>query len=166
MTYYMEYPSPLGAMVLAATEHGIRGIYFMDQKHFKGPHEWELSTTQTHLQQAAQQLEEYFAGSRSTFSLELDLHGTEFQQAVWRQLLEIPFGQTSTYARHALSVGRPKAQRAVGAAIGRNPVSIVVPCHRVLGSTGAATGYAGGLDRKRRLLELEGRSPGRSVAAA
>ncbi|GIQ69035.1 methylated-DNA--[protein]-cysteine S-methyltransferase [Xylanibacillus composti] len=102
------------------------------------------------------ELAEYFNGQRTTFSLPLDLRGTPFQQAVWRALCEIPYGQTRAYADIAREVGRPEAVRAAGAAIGANPIWIVVPCHRVIGKNGALTGYRGGLDLKRRLLQLEG----------
>lgn len=156
MTYYVEHQTPLGPMVLAATERGIRGIYFVGQKHFSGTQGWQYAATHPHLQQAARQLDEYFSRSRKVFDLLLDLSGTEFQCAIWQQLIEIPFGETTTYAHHARRIGNPKAVRAVGAAIGRNPVSIIVPCHRVIGSDGRATGYAGGLERKRHLLGFGG----------
>jgi methylated-DNA-[protein]-cysteine S-methyltransferase len=156
MIFFTEQKTPLGAMLLATTERGIRGIYFPGQKHFSGTQGWRSAASHPHLQQAALQLEEYFSHLRTRFDVPLDLGGTEFQQAVWQRLLDIPFGQTTTYAQHALSIGRPKALRAVSAAIGRNPVSIIVPCHRVIGSDGSATGYAGGIHRKLRLLDLEG----------
>jgi methylated-DNA-[protein]-cysteine S-methyltransferase len=105
----------------------------------------------------AQQLALYFAGQRHDFDLPLDLSGgTEFQQAVWRALLTIPSGQTTSYGQISQSISNPMAVRAVGAAVGRNPISIIVPCHRVLGADGSLTGYAGGLDRKTALLRLEG----------
>jgi methylated-DNA-[protein]-cysteine S-methyltransferase len=106
--------------------------------------------------EAERQLREYFAGRRQSFDLELDLTGTAFQRAVWTALLTIPFGQTRSYGDIARQVGRPSASRAVGAANGQNPVAIVAPCHRVIGSTGALTGFGGGLDVKERLLRLEG----------
>lgn len=155
MIYYCEVSSPLGRLLLAASDAGLRGIYFDEHRHFKGKGNWQLDPAHVVLQQAAQQLQEFFAGTRTAFDLPLDLHGTPFQQAVWQQLLAIPYGATVSYAQHAQRVGRPTAARAVGAAIGRNPVSIVVPCHRVVGSNGAHTGYAGGLDRKRALLAFE-----------
>ncbi|MDR3482120.1 MAG: methylated-DNA--[protein]-cysteine S-methyltransferase [Burkholderiaceae bacterium] len=155
MIYYCEMASPLGPLLVAASDAGLRGIYFEEHKHFKGKGDWRLDPQHPILQQAALQLQEFFAGTRTGFDVPLDLSGTPFQQAVWRQLLTIPYGDTISYAQHAQRVGRPTAARAVGAAIGRNPVSIVVPCHRVLGSNGAHTGYAGGLERKRALLEFE-----------
>jgi methylated-DNA-[protein]-cysteine S-methyltransferase len=109
------------------------------------------------LQQAAAQLAEYFAGCRQCFELQLDLRaGTAFQQAVWQALLNLPYGHTTSYGELARRIGRPKAVRALGAAVGRNPVSIIVPCHRVMGADGSLTGYAGGLPRKTALLQLEG----------
>ena len=107
------------------------------------------------LDEAAHQLEEYFAGTRTTFDLPLDLHGTTFQRAAWQALAEIPYGETRTYAEQAARLGRPAAARAVGAANGRNPLSIVLPCHRVIGSDGALRGFAGGLDVKAALLAFE-----------
>jgi methylated-DNA-[protein]-cysteine S-methyltransferase len=103
----------------------------------------------------ASQLRDYFAGARTAFDVPLDLQGTDFQRAVWNALLNIAPGRTSTYGEIARELGVPSASRAVGAAVGRNPVSIIVPCHRVVGSSGALTGYAGGLDRKRSLLRIE-----------
>lgn len=103
------------------------------------------------------QLNEYFAGERTRFELELDFTGTAFQKEVWAALLEIPFGETRSYGDIARRIGRPKAVRAVGAANGRNPISIVAPCHRVIGASGKLTGFAGGLDNKALLLKLEGR---------
>ncbi len=108
--------------------------------------------------EAARQLREYFAGERTTFELALAPAGTEFQRAVWAALVEIPYGGTTTYGALAQALGRPNASRAVGAANGRNPIAVVVPCHRVIGADGSLTGYAGGLDRKRTLLELEKRA--------
>ena len=155
---YLEHPSPLGLLTLVASTTGICGIYFHDQRNFKGATGWQRVKQHSQLEQAAQQLDEYFAGHRSEFSLPLDLTagGTPFQQQVWQELLNIPFGKTSSYGRHAGLIERPRAVRDVGGAIGRNPISIVVPCHRVLGSSGALTGYDGGLERKKYLLELEG----------
>ena len=107
--------------------------------------------------QVERELKEYFAGRRQSFSISLDMRGTAFQKQVWEQLLAIPFGETRTYGQLARNLGNPKATRAVGAANGKNPVAIIAPCHRVIGSTGKLTGFAGGLDAKARLLNLEGR---------
>ncbi|MFC5473363.1 methylated-DNA--[protein]-cysteine S-methyltransferase [Paraherbaspirillum soli] len=156
MIYFSEHDSPLGKLLLAATEAGISGVYFEEHRHFKGKDDgWQYAPEHPHLMRAAQQLDEYFAGRRRQFDLPLDLHGTEFQQAVWRGLLDIGFGQTSTYTQHAGHCGKTNAVRAVGTAIGRNPLSIIVPCHRVLGMSGALTGFAGGLERKAYLLRHE-----------
>ena len=103
-------------------------------------------------------MNEYFAGNRTGFELDLDFVGTDFQKKVWRALLKIPFGQTRSYGQIARQIGKPKAVRAVGAANGRNPIGIIAPCHRVIGASGALTGFAGGLDAKRRLLALESAS--------
>jgi methylated-DNA-[protein]-cysteine S-methyltransferase len=111
------------------------------------------------LEQTERQLTEYFAGRRQRFELELAFHGTEFQQKVWQALLDIPFGETRSYLDIALQIGNPAAVRAVGAANGRNPISIIAPCHRVIGSSGALTGFAGGLEAKHLLLSLEGYRP-------
>jgi methylated-DNA-[protein]-cysteine S-methyltransferase len=160
MIFYIEHPSPVGRLLLAATEQGLSGIYFEEHKHFKGKDGWQQASTQSaawkHLQATAQQLDEYFAGKRTEFDVVLDMSGTAFQRSVWQELSAIPFGASVSYAQHAQKLGNPKALRAVGSAIGKNPVSIVVPCHRVIGSSGAVTGYAGGVERKRFLLALEG----------
>ena len=111
----------------------------------------------------ARQLEEYFAGRRRQFDLPLDLHGTEFQKRCWQELLKIPYGETRSYADVARAIGNPSAVRAVGLANGQNPIAIIVPCHRVIGSDGSLTGYGGGLETKRKLLELEGALSGSLV---
>ncbi|MFP3926071.1 methylated-DNA--[protein]-cysteine S-methyltransferase [Pseudomonas sp. W5-36] len=121
------------------------------------------------LDRTERQLGEYFAGRRQRFDLELEFHGTAFQQKVWQALLNIPFGETRSYLDIAVQIGNPAAVRAVGAANGKNPISIIAPCHRVIGSSGALTGFAGGLDAKHLLLTLEGYQPasrGKGIAAA
>lgn len=158
MISYIEHPSPLGTLLIAATDVGITGIYFEEHKHFKGKEGWRQKPTAPAMGnsiQAATQLDEYFAGKRTEFDVALDMTGTEFQRSVWVALATIPFGKSVSYAQHAQTVRNPKAVRAVAAAIGKNPISIIVPCHRVIGSTGAVTGYAGGLERKKFLLALE-----------
>ncbi len=151
-----HFHSPLGAMTLAASSHGLCGVWFDGQKHQPDTSAWAYDPHHPVLLQAQAQLAAYFAGQRRVFDLPLDLSGgTPFQQSVWRALLDIAPGATSTYGAMARSLDRPLAVRAVAAAIGRNPVSIIVPCHRVLGAGGALTGYAGGLDRKAALLQLE-----------
>jgi len=151
--------SPLGPMLLAASSQGLAGVWFTDQRHLPPAERirgWPQAPTHPVLAEAAQQLDAYFRGERRRFELPLDLAaGTVFQQAVWRALLHIPAGGTLSYADLARQISRPAAVRAVGAAVGRNPLSIVLPCHRVLGTGGALTGYAGGLQRKTALLQLE-----------
>ncbi|HVE54367.1 MAG TPA: methylated-DNA--[protein]-cysteine S-methyltransferase [Ramlibacter sp.] len=152
-----HYESPLGRMLLAATDSGLAGVWFVGQRHGPDSDGWPEDASHSLLQQATGQLAEYFAGQRTRFDLPLDLQaGTPFQQSVWAALLAIPPGGTTSYAQLGRQLGRPQAARAIGAAVGRNPVSIVVPCHRVLGTGGGLTGYAGGLERKTALLRLEG----------
>jgi len=155
MIHYRMHASPLGSLLLAATDRGLCGLYFEEHRHFNGPQGWQRMDDHPHLRLAAEQLDDYFAGRRREFALPLDLAGTPFQHKVWRQLQRIGYGATASYLLHARAVGAERAVRAVGAAIGRNPLSIIIPCHRILGSDGALTGYAGGLDRKRYLLALE-----------
>ena len=151
-----QFESPLGPMTLAASAQGLYGVWFDGQKHQTDSSAWPNDASHPLLLQAQAQLAEYFAGQRSSFGLPLDLGaGTPFQQSVWRTLLDIAPGATTTYGALARQIDRPLAVRAVAAAIGRNPISIIVPCHRVLGAGGALTGYAGGLDRKAALLQLE-----------
>ena len=152
------YDSPVGQLTLAATERGLCGLYFEVHKYFSGGADWTHAPLQTHLAATMAQLDDYFAGRLRRFSLPLDLAGTAFQSTVWQRLIEVDYGCTTSYAVHAKQSGTPQAVRAVGTAIGRNPVSIVVPCHRVIGSNGALSGYAGGLERKRYLLALEQRA--------
>ena len=148
--------SPLGPMILAATERGLAGLWFEGQRHLPDTSGWPQAQEHPVLVQAVTQLRDYFAGRRTRFDLPLDLQGgTPFQQSVWQALLAIPAGGTASYGDLSRRVGRPSAVRAVGAAVGRNPVSIIVPCHRVLGRDGSLTGYAGGLERKSALLGLE-----------
>ena len=160
-----HFQSPLGSMVLAATNQGLAGLWFEGQRHLPaqltakptGPSVWPTDADQPVLKLAIQQLTDYFLGARTQFDLPLDLAGgTAFQQAVWQALLAIPPGTTASYGQISSRIGKPAAVRAVGAAVGRNPVSIIVPCHRVMGADGSLTGYAGGLDRKTALLALEG----------
>ena len=151
-------PSPLGPVLLAAGPQGLSGIWFVGQQHFPDPAAWTHDDAHPVLLEAHAQLMTYFEGDLQTFDLPLQfVEGTPFQQAVWRALQNIPFGHTTTYGDIAQRIGNPQAVRAVGAAIGRNPWSVVVPCHRVVGANGSLTGYAGGLDRKKHLLALEAR---------
>jgi len=151
------FDSPLGGVLLAATADGLAGTWFDGQRHAPDTRGWQDDDDHPVLREATTQLQDYFAGQRSRFELPLDLsHGTPFQQAVWQALLAIPPGRTTSYGTLGTQIGRPAAVRAVGAAVGRNPISVIVPCHRVLGADGGLTGYAGGLDRKKALLALEG----------
>ncbi len=152
--------TPLGPMLLCASDAGLRGAWFVGQRHFpdlNAPPVSQQAPAHPVLSTSCTQLAEYFDGQRRQFTLPLDLsHGTPFQQQVWQALLSIGWGQTARYGHLAQRLGRPQAARAVGMAVGRNPVSIIVPCHRVLGADGTLTGYAGGLDRKQDLLHREG----------
>ena len=153
---YTEYQSPMGQLLLAASERGLAGVYFEEHKHFKGMSGWQRDDQHVVLQRTRQQLAAYFAGERREFDLPLDMSaGTAFQRSVWLALCNLPFGSTTSYAAIAQGIGNPGAVRAVGAANGRNPISIIVPCHRVIASSGALTGYAGGLENKKILLALE-----------
>jgi methylated-DNA-[protein]-cysteine S-methyltransferase len=152
-----RWQSPLGPMIVAATARGLAGVWFEGQRHLPDHSNWPEQADHPVLRQAQVQLAEYFAGDRSSFDLPLDLQGgTAFQRSVWDALLAIPRGGTTSYGILSRSIGQPAAVRAVGAAVGRNPLSIVVPCHRVVGADGSLTGYAGGLERKTALLRLEG----------
>ena len=151
-----EIKSPVGDLFLVASEKGLRGL-FLDRQ--------DIPTTASlnpavpiHqiLQEAVSELREYFAGERQEFSVPLDLLGTPFQKQVWEELMRIPFGQTASYKQIAERIGNPKATRAVGAANGKNPVCIIVPCHRVIAADGSLGGYSGGLPFKRGLLSIEG----------
>lgn len=154
MTYYCWIPSPVGQLFLAGSEAGLKVIDFSsrDREHAPVPDGQE---NQSALQDLICQLESYFAGKLKVFSLPLAPQGTPFQMRVWRCLQGIPYGQTMSYGRVARQIGKPNASRAVGAACGRNPLSIVIPCHRVIGSTGKLTGFGGGLNTKQKLLALE-----------
>jgi methylated-DNA-[protein]-cysteine S-methyltransferase len=147
--------TPLGPMTLASHNNALVGVWFDGQRHLPDMQAWPINTTPV-LQAAAAQLQEYFAQKRSVFDLPLHLgSGTLFQQQVWQGLLHIAPGCTTSYGALSEQLGHVSAARAVAVAIGRNPLSIVVPCHRVVGAQGALTGYAGGLDRKAALLQLE-----------
>jgi methylated-DNA-[protein]-cysteine S-methyltransferase len=149
--------TPLGGVTLAATDGGLCGLWFDAQRHAPDTTGWHVNADHPVLREAAAQLADYLAGRRNAFDLPLDLsHGTAFQRGVWQALREIPHGATTSYGALGAQVGHPAAARAVGAAVGRNPISVIVPCHRVIGAGGALTGYAGGLDRKTALLALEG----------
>jgi methylated-DNA-[protein]-cysteine S-methyltransferase len=147
--------SPLGSLLLARSATGLAGAWFEQQKHHPAPIDAPELNDDPLFVAAAGQLRDYFAGKSVAFDLPLDLQGTAFQRAVWAELLRIAPGATCSYGDIARRLGTPSASRAVGAAVGSNPVSIIVPCHRVVGSTGSLTGYAGGLARKTSLLRIE-----------
>jgi methylated-DNA-[protein]-cysteine S-methyltransferase len=152
-------------MTLAATARGLAWALFDGQAHHPGPLPAPDNAGHAHLAQAAQELAAYFTGTSSRFGVPLDPVGTAFQQRVWQALLAIPPAGHTHYGAIAAALGQPQAARAVGAAVGRNPVSILIPCHRVLGRDGSLTGYAGGLPRKQALLRLEGHAAGSAAPA-
>ncbi|MBD0382345.1 methylated-DNA--[protein]-cysteine S-methyltransferase [Paenibacillus sedimenti] len=163
--HYAEISSPVGPLVLVASSQGLCSIEFgtftpnrekLDAwaSRWFGPH--ELREDEQRLQPIAEQLEQYFKGERSGFEGKLDLHGTDFQKKVWTALLDVPFGRTASYKDIAVAIGSPKAVRAVGGANNRNPMPVIIPCHRIIGAGGDLVGYGGGLDIKVLLLELEG----------
>ncbi len=153
---YKKMPSPVGELTLVAGDQGLVAVLWEDDDPARVRLE-DFTEMKKHpiLAVAERQLREYFANERRTFSLALDPRGTDFQKKVWRALQTIPFGETRSYGQLAQQIGRPTASRAVGAANGRNPLSIIVPCHRVIGANGKLTGFAGGLKAKAYLLKLE-----------
>ncbi|HWA38918.1 MAG TPA: methylated-DNA--[protein]-cysteine S-methyltransferase [Burkholderiales bacterium] len=155
MNTYDYLETPLGRMLLVSSEKGLCGAHFVGQKYFpKLDPSWKREKSR-----ASRELEEYFSGRRKKFDLPLAAEGTPFQRAVWREIAKVPFGETITYAELARRAGFPGSARAAGAATGRNPIGVIVPCHRIVGTNGSLTGYAGGLDRKKALLALEGLAP-------
>ena len=164
---YLEHPSPIGALRIAASPAGLVALYMERQRHRAEAVDpaWRADASPL-LDETRRQLDAYFAGRRTTFALPLAAAGTAFQQTVWTALCRIGYGETISYAELARRIGRPSAVRAVGLANGRNPLSIVVPCHRVIGADGSMTGYGGGLERKVFLLEHETRHAPLLVGAA
>jgi O-6-methylguanine DNA methyltransferase len=152
--WYAYAASPIGDLLLIAIEEGLLEIHFPPALPPEG-----AALDRARFARVMRQLDEYFAGKRKTFDLKLAMRGTPFQLAVWQALQRIPYGETRTYAGIAHEIGRPSATRAVGAANGANPIPIIVPCHRVIGTNGSLTGFGGGIDVKRRLLELEAGVP-------
>jgi len=154
--YHDFHESPYGRMLLVAVGEGLSGVYFDGQKYLPqiGP-EWRRDARHAPLRQAKRELVEYFGGERERFETALAPAGTSFQRSVWNAIATVGFGSTITYSELARRAGCPGSARAAGAATGRNPLTIIVPCHRIVGSSGSLTGYAGGLDRKRALLALE-----------
>jgi len=154
---YCYLETPVGTLLIAGDDAAIRRIYFPKNGKPARPEPGWIESRRGPIAGAVRQLQEYFAGKRADFDLPLAPEGTEFQRAVWRCLQEIPYGETISYGELAKRVGNPKASRAVGAANGSNPIPIVIPCHRVIGSNGKLTGFGGGLPTKERLLALESR---------
>jgi methylated-DNA-[protein]-cysteine S-methyltransferase len=152
---YKTTPTPVGELKLIASEKGLAAVLWENDDPKRARFSAERDERNAILIKTELQLREYFAGERTKFSIPLDMQGTDFQKSVWRGLLAIPFGETRSYGQLAKLLNHPRASRAVGAAIGKNPVSIIVPCHRVIGSNGKLTGFAGGLDVKEKLLRLE-----------
>jgi methylated-DNA-[protein]-cysteine S-methyltransferase len=157
--FFKTVSSPLGDLKVVASDHGLIAILWPNDDP-RRVRVGDVVERPDHpvLRHAEQQLQEYFAGTREAFDIDLDFVGTPLQKSVWEQLLAIPFGETRSYAQIADAIGNAKAVRAVGAATGRNPISIVAPCHRVIGSDGSMTGFAGGVEAKRTLLSHEGRA--------
>ena len=155
-TTFTRFPSPLGELVLTASETALTGIYFPTSRHVPSLDDVERGPGGEVLARTRDQLSEYFARTRTTFDLPLQPSGTPFELRVWEELREIPFGATLSYSEIARRLGDVRSTRAVGAANGKNPIPIIVPCHRVVGANGELTGFGGGLDRKRWLLEHEG----------
>ena len=149
--------APFGVVTVIGSDLGIRFVMFANDAHPKPLERLHISNTEIHdsVNDAITQLEEYFDGSRLNFELPLDLQGTEFQVAAWNALADIPYGRTASYGQQAASIGRPKAVRAIGGANGRNPVAIVLPCHRIVGADGSLTGFGGGIAVKKWLLDHE-----------
>ena len=160
MRYYDFYDSPHGRMLLVASDDGLTGVYFDGQKyHPQLEAGWRHDARHAPLRQAKCELAEYFGGERKRFETALAPEGTPFQCAVWKAISTVGFGKTITYGELARRAGFPGSARAAGAATGRNPIGIIVPCHRIVGSNGSLTGYAGGLEKKRALLALESGIP-------
>jgi methylated-DNA-[protein]-cysteine S-methyltransferase len=159
MKHYGFYESPYGQMLLVAGHDGLSGVYFDAQKYYPSiDPDWRPDEAHFLIAQARRELAEYFAGERKLFEIAIAPEGTIFQRAIWRAIASVRFGETLTYGQLAQSAGYPGQARAAGAATGRNPLTIIIPCHRIVGANGALTGYAGGLDRKRALLGLESRT--------
>jgi methylated-DNA-[protein]-cysteine S-methyltransferase len=160
MRYYDFYVSPHGQMLLVAGGEGLSGVYFDGQKYVaQVASDWRRDARHAPLRHAKRELTEYFGGERRHFEIALAPDGTAFQRSVWKAISTVGFGETITYGELASRAGCPGSARAAGAATGRNPIGIIVPCHRILGANGSLTGYAGGLERKRALLALESGIP-------
>ena len=159
MRYYDHFQSPHGRMLLVADGKGLAHVSFIGQKHApRVARDWTRDGAHAPIAKAKRELAEYFAGRRKRFSVKLAPKGTPFQRKVWKAISQVAFGKTIAYAELARRAGCPGSARAAGAATGRNPIGIIVPCHRIVGSNGSLTGYAGGLGKKRALLALEARA--------
>jgi methylated-DNA-[protein]-cysteine S-methyltransferase len=159
MFSYDYFTSPQGRMLLVADDKALTAVCFVGQKYApRVAADWKRDGAHALLRQAKRELAEYFAGKRTRFSVKLAPHGTPFQRSVWKAIAGVGFGKTIAYAELARRAGRPGSARAAGAATGRNPIGVIVPCHRIVGSNGSLTGYAGGLAKKRALLALEARA--------
>jgi len=157
MTRFARIPTPLGTVIAIAAGGALTGIHFEGGRHVPPiSAEWREDPYHEPLRRCAEQLADYFEGKRQCFDLPVAPRGTDFQQRVWREIARVPYGETITYSQLAERAGAPGSARAAGAATGRNPLSILVPCHRVVATDGSLTGYAGGLARKEKLLALEG----------
>jgi methylated-DNA-[protein]-cysteine S-methyltransferase len=168
MIYYATYASPLGELLLTADADTLVGLYFVGQRHFRAiDGSWREDASAVAIARARRELDRYFGGEPVRFTVPLSLQGTAFQRAAWRAIASVGYGETISYAELAHRAGFPGSPRAAGVATGRNPVGIIVPCHRIVGANGELRGYAGGLERKRALLALErdGRNK-RSATAA
>jgi methylated-DNA-[protein]-cysteine S-methyltransferase len=163
-TYYTTIETPIGDLVLAGTREALRRIVFAGDAAALQPEEEGWTESRAPFREAIRQLRAYFAGGLRAFDLPLDPEGTAFQRSVWEAMRRIPYGATASYVEIARRIGKPAAPRAVGAASGRNPLPIVIPCHRVIGTNGQLTGYGGGLAIKRALLSLEGAIPAASLS--
>ena len=156
MIRYARFATPIGTLIATACGDALTGLYYEGERHAPAiGADWVEDAEAAPLGECRRQVGEYLEGKRRAFDLELAPEGSEFQRRVWIEIARIPYGQTVTYAELASRAGAPGSARAAGAATGRNPLSIVVPCHRVVGSDGSLTGYAGGVPRKKRLLEIE-----------
>ena len=153
--HFIRSSSPVGRLFLAASEKGLVRLEFESRVQNLNPQKIRLQESRETLAPYLQELDEYFAGERREFSIPLDLRGTDFQLKCWRALLDIPYGETRSYGELARAIGHPQAFRAVGMSNNRNPIAIIVPCHRVIAADGSLCGYGGGLDVKRKLLDLE-----------
>ena len=159
MKRYDYYDSPCGRVLLVADGEALCGVYFTGQKHYFAPERgWKRDPQAAPLAETRRELDEYFSGKRRKFDVPLAAEGTPFQRAVWKAIAGVRFGETISYAELARRAGRPGSARAAGSATGRNPIGIIVPCHRIVGADGSLTGYAGGIDKKVTLLALEAKA--------